>query len=99
VAEAFAEMVDSHCIGALNIGSGDPITLSDFVRKLAERSGHPDAVDFGALPTPAYEPPRVVADMTRSRRVLRWRPQLSLDEGIDESVRWWRDRWAGTSVD
>lgn len=93
VADAFAQLTDSSYEGPVNIGSGLPITLREFVSKLAEAAGNPDAVTFGARPDPSYEPERVVADISRLRTALGWRPRRSLDEGIRETVAWWRDRW------
>lgn len=94
VADAFATLVGSDATGAFNIGSGDPLSLKELVEALAERSGHAGAVDFGALPTPSYEPARVVADTTRIRTQLGWRPARSLGEGLSGTISWWRERWS-----
>lgn len=90
-AEAFAALVDSTAVGAFNIGSGVPIALNAFVRALATECGRPDGVLFDAVPTPAYEPPRVVADVTRIARELGWTAQMPLRDGLRETVAWWRE--------
>lgn len=93
VADAFAALVRSTATGAFNVGSGDPISLRDFVSALADGSGHAGAVDFGTLPTPGYEPARVVAASEKIRSQLGWRPAHSLEQGLGETISWWRDRW------
>lgn len=94
VADAFVRLTDAEMDGAVNVGSGEGVRLRDMVERIATASGRPGSVSFGALPTPAYEPARVVADMTRAREELGWRPRSSLDQGIRQTVEWWRDRIA-----
>jgi len=94
VAAGFAALLRSETSGAVNLGSGRGIQLRDLVERIALAAGAPGAVAFGALPTPSYEPARVVADVTRARRELGWRPERSLDDGIRETVAWWRSELA-----
>lgn len=96
VADAFVRLLESTLVGALNIGTGEGVSLRAFVTQLAEAAGRPGLVDFGALDTPAYEPRRVVADARRLREELGWRPSRGLRTGLEETVRWWRDRWSAS---
>lgn len=94
VAEAFVRLLDSSLLGALNVGTGEAVSLREFVSQLAEAAGRPGLVDFGAVGTPAYEPRRVVADPRRLRDELGWRPSRQLRPGLEETVRWWRGVWS-----
>jgi nucleoside-diphosphate-sugar epimerase len=98
VADGFVALTDSDVNGAVNLGSGRPITLRDFIEGLAIEAGRPGAVEFGALPTPSYEPARVVADLTRVRGALGWEPRRSLEEGIRDTVAWWRNALSPAGV-
>jgi len=98
VAEAFAVLLDSSLAGAVNIGSGEAMTLRDFVSRLAAAAGRPDAVDFGAIATPSYEPERVVAGGARLRDELGWRPRVTLADGLRATVDWWRGRTAASAT-
>lgn len=89
-ADAFATLVDGRFQGAVNVGSGEGVPLRDLVARFAAAAGRPDAVDFGAVPTPSYEPAFVVADPRRMRERVGWRPRIGLDEGIRATVAWWR---------
>jgi nucleoside-diphosphate-sugar epimerase len=60
------------------------------VRRLAIRTGRPDLVELGALEAAADEPPLLVADVGRLHGEVGWSPSRSLDEGLDETVEWWR---------
>jgi nucleoside-diphosphate-sugar epimerase len=39
---------------------------------------------------PAGEPPLLVADVQRLRDEVGWRPSRALDEGLRDTVEWWR---------
>jgi len=92
VAEAFAMLTTSDLNGAVNIGSGQAVRLRDLAARIATEVGRPEALRFGEVPTPQYEPARVVADVARVTSELGWRPRRSLAEGIRETVAWWRAR-------
>jgi nucleoside-diphosphate-sugar epimerase len=48
--------------GALNICSGEAVTVADFAKKLAEQHGRPDLLRFGARPDNLSDPPYVVGE-------------------------------------
>ena len=90
VGDAFAALLDADVEGAVNIGSGEGVAISDVVRRIAELVGRPDLVELGALEAPPDEPPLLVADVGRLRDEVRWRPWRSIDAGLRETVEWWR---------
>jgi nucleoside-diphosphate-sugar epimerase len=90
VADAFVALVDSDAAGPVNIASGSPTRVRDLVQLVAAAIGRRDLVRFGAVPTPPGEPPVLVADVRRLREELAWVPRLSLEEGVTQTVEWWR---------
>jgi nucleoside-diphosphate-sugar epimerase len=90
VGGALTALLLSDVRGAVNIGSGSPVTLADVVRGIANVVGRPDLVELGALPTPATEPPVLVAGTRRLFDEVGWRPSVPLVEGLADSVAWWR---------
>ncbi|HEX7526789.1 MAG TPA: NAD(P)-dependent oxidoreductase [Gaiellaceae bacterium] len=92
VGDAFAALLDSEVEGAVNIGSGEGVAVADVVQRIAAIVGRPDLVEVGALEAPPDEPPLLVADVTRLRNDVGWRPARSLDDGLRETVEWWRAR-------
>lgn len=91
-AEGLVRLLFSDLTGAVNLASGEAPGLGEIVEALARAAGRPDAVDLGGLPAPDSDgPPRtVVADVTRARNELGWRPRRTLDEGLAQTVDWWR---------
>jgi nucleoside-diphosphate-sugar epimerase len=88
--DAFAALLDSGVEGAVNVGSGEGVAVADVVRRIAALAGRPELVELGALQAPAGEPPLLVADVGRLRDEVGWRPSRSLDEGLRDTVEWWR---------
>jgi nucleoside-diphosphate-sugar epimerase len=90
VGDAFAALLDSEVEGAVNIGSGEGVPISAVVQRIGALVGRPDLLEIGALEARSGEPPLLVADVGRLRDEVRWRPSRSLDDGLRETVEWWR---------
>jgi len=75
----------------VNIASGNPITLKQIIYSIADRLQQRGLVQLGALPTPAHEPPLLVAKIDRLTREVGWRPAYDLEHGLEQTVRWWKD--------
>lgn len=94
VAGALVALLDSEATGPVNIASGEPVTLREIVEQLAAATGRPELIQLGALPAPAGEPPRLVADTQRLREEVGWSPCHPLPEGLVSTVNWWREHSA-----
>jgi nucleoside-diphosphate-sugar epimerase len=92
VAGAFAALLDSDVGGAVNVASGEAVAVRRVAELLAERAGRPDLLDVGALAERPGDPPQIVADVTRLREEVGFRPRLDLADGLGETVDWWRAR-------
>jgi len=77
-------------IGAVvDIGSGELQSVREVVDHIATQIESTGVPAFGALPDGPRE--RVVtARVDESRRLLRWEPSVSLDEGLGRTVEWAR---------
>jgi nucleoside-diphosphate-sugar epimerase len=97
VAAAFAALADSGVTGAVNVASGEPVAVREVVDGLAEAAGRPDLLQQGALPDREGDPPRLVADATRLREEVGFRPRIGLAEGLRSSLEWLRSSERGAS--
>ena len=93
-ADALVALAHSTLTGPVNVGSGEPVAVRDVIGRVAAACGRPNLVRFGERETPASEPPLLVADATRLRDELGWRPRTELATGLCETVSWWRARRA-----
>jgi nucleoside-diphosphate-sugar epimerase len=92
VAGAFAALLDSGVTGAVNIGSGIPVTVRAVVDEVARAAGRPDLLRPGALPQREDEPVELLADVRRLRDEVGFRPSYDLESGIKDTVDYWRER-------
>jgi nucleoside-diphosphate-sugar epimerase len=94
VGAALAAVALSKITGAVNIASGDGVSVAQVAHRLGALAGRPDLVHLGALPDRPDEPPRITASGARLRTETGFLPSRSLDEGLADALRYWRDRKA-----
>ena len=93
-ARAFAALVESNIVGAVNIASGVGTSVRALVEAVAARIGRPELVRFGTRPTGPDEVPYMVADVSRLRDELGCLAPLRLDDALERTIAWWRERVA-----
>jgi nucleoside-diphosphate-sugar epimerase len=92
VGAAFAALLASSVQGPVNIGSGERISIGGLLERLALDIGRPELLKLGARPAPPGEPAVLVPDIGRLAGEVGWSPRWSLDAGLQDTVRWWRER-------
>jgi UDP-glucose 4-epimerase len=74
-----------------NIGEDSPITIADLARKIWELCGRSEPFELAHTPPLEHDIQRRIPDMAKTRRILAWRPKLTLDEGLRRTVDWLRE--------
>jgi len=77
---------------SVDIGTGTLSTVRSVVERLFELVGSDLEPTFGTLEDRPLEVERV-ADIQRSRALLGWGARISLDEGLERTVNWYRERY------
>jgi nucleoside-diphosphate-sugar epimerase len=95
VARAFVAILESAVSGPVNVASGRPVAVRDLVALIGRASGGLDRVCFGALPLREDEPPVIAGDVRRLTEEVGFHPDTGLEQGIEQTVAWWRQRMAG----
>jgi nucleoside-diphosphate-sugar epimerase len=90
VAEAFAAILDSDVLGAVNVASGEPVTVRDVIESIAMHVGRPELVDWGARPRAKDDPEVLLADIGRLREEVGFAARIGLPDGLGTTVEWWR---------
>jgi nucleoside-diphosphate-sugar epimerase len=90
VAGALVEVLDSGIDGPVNVASGQCVELREMIEVAGRATGRPELLAIGALPLRGAEPARLCADVRRLRDEVGFVPRFGLDEGIRETVNWWR---------
>jgi UDP-glucose 4-epimerase len=88
VAEANARALTSDAVGSFNVGTGVETDINTIFQQLKRLSGnnHPEV---HGPPMPG-EQRRSVIDARKIGKVIGWRPQTSLEAGLDATVRYFR---------
>jgi nucleoside-diphosphate-sugar epimerase len=77
---------------ALDLGSGQMITIGDVVRRIFDLVETDLEPRFGALPDRAFEQVRV-ADTESTARKLGWQASTPLDMGLRKTVEWYAEAY------
>jgi nucleoside-diphosphate-sugar epimerase len=72
-----------------NIGSGTETSLIELAEALQRVMGAVQPLGFGP-PRGVNAVTRRLADISRARQVLGWKPEVGLEEGLRRLVTWWR---------
>lgn len=91
VANAFVALLAGDVCGAVNVASGDAVTVRTIVETLASAAGRPDLLDVGALASRPDDPAELVADVSRLRDEVGFVPAIGLQDGLAATVQWWRE--------
>ena len=91
VARAVVAVLDSSVEGAVNIGSGEPVSQKQVVETIARLIGRPELLRLGAVPASQNEPERLVPEVARLRSTG-FTPKHTLDAGLELTIEWWRQR-------
>lgn len=86
VASAFVALLQSDATGAVNIGSGDAITLGEVSRQAARIVGREDLLTVERQAATPANPAVILADATRLRREVGWSPRYDLASGLEQVI-------------
>ena len=90
VALAFVALLESNVIGAVNIASGQPIILKNIIFEIADVLNMRKFVQLGALPASQSDPRVLVPDVRRLTEEIKWRPEVNLNIGLNQTIKWWK---------
>ena len=79
---------------AINVGSGHEISIRELARRIGRLLGKEPQIELEErrLRPTGSEVLRLCADNARARELTGWVPKVSLDEGLVQTLEWWRGR-------
>jgi len=75
---------------SINLGHGGPTLIRDIIHKLQHELGRPAIIE--QKPPRPEDLPVTFADLTKAERLLDYRPQVMLDEGLHDYAQWFLSR-------
>ena len=70
----------------INLGNPQEFSVVELAQKVQQISGKQASLEF--QPLPADDPKVRRPDITRATNLLGWEPQVTLDEGLRETIRY-----------
>ncbi|MGE3164498.1 MAG: UDP-glucuronic acid decarboxylase family protein [Planctomycetota bacterium] len=88
--EGIWKLLHSDEVDPVNIGNPHEISLLEFAREIIALAGSKSEIEFRPLP---LDDPKVrQPDITRARTLLQWEPRVTRREGLELTLRDFRDR-------
>jgi len=79
-----------------NLGRGNTITLSEFIRLIESLLGKKARIDL--LPDQPGDVPLTFADVSKARRMLNYSPSVSTREGMQKTIEWYLAKYGNQST-
>ena len=73
----------------INLGGNQPHTISAMIALIEKHTGK--SAKIIRKPFRKADMKATLADISKARKLLKWHPRVSLDEGIRRTVKWWRE--------
>lgn len=87
------DVFESDIEGAVNICSGKPVQLRAIVEKIAELTNFKGKILWGAIPAAFGD--EVVVGNNEKLKSIGWNQKYSLEEGLKETIDWWKEHNKG----
>jgi UDP-glucuronate decarboxylase len=81
--------------GPVNLGNPVEFTMLELAEMVIEMTGSKAGLKF--MPLPSDDPTRRRPDISVARQRLQWEPKVALAEGLEKTVRYFRELQAGMS--
>lgn len=76
----------------VNLGNPEEFTIIKFARLVKKLTGSKSPLVF--MPIPTDDPKRRCPDITRAKKLLKWKPKVNLTKGLTMTIKWFKDQMA-----
>ena len=80
----------------VNIGNPNEITILEFAQRIKSLTASDVPIVFE--PLPQDDPKQRRPDISKAQRLLQWQPEISLQDGLERTLHYFRDRVAGAGT-
>ncbi|HZU26204.1 MAG TPA: UDP-glucuronic acid decarboxylase family protein [Bryobacteraceae bacterium] len=80
----------------VNLGNPQELTILEFAERIRRLTGAPAPLEF--CPLPEDDPRQRQPDITRARQILGWSPKVSLEDGLRETIAFFRAKLETAAV-
>lgn len=83
-------LMDSNFSQPVNLGNPQEITILELAKKVKEITNSKAKIIFKKLPHD--DPIKRKPDISRAKKILKWEPKISLDEGLKLTIEWFKQQ-------
>ncbi len=91
--DGFWRLMTSGQTGPINIGNPTERTMLEFAQEIKRLTNSPSEIIFEPLPT-SDDPKQRRPDITKAKSLLGWEPKVSLEDGLKETIAYFKTRLA-----
>ena len=91
IAEGTVRALDLKGYEIVNLGNNRPHRLSYMIELIEKFTGRKANIEYGEFHKADMKD--TWADITKAEKLLGWKPTVSLEEGIEKTVRWFEENW------
>ena len=86
----FMSMMDTphEITGPINVGNPNEFTITQLAELVVAKTGSSSTIEY--LPLPSDDPQQRQPDIRRAQEVLKWNPEVELDQGLDHTIAYFR---------
>lgn len=77
---------------SINIGTGKSISIKQLAEKIRKITGYKGKIQWNNFPKRSLEIPKLEVDNSKARRLLKWEPKITLDEGLRITASYYQNK-------
>ena len=74
--------------GPVNVGNPQEVRIINLAKRIVKLTGSQSRITYH--PLPQDDPRRRKPDISLAKKVLNWQPQISLENGLDKTIKYFR---------
>jgi UDP-glucuronate decarboxylase len=79
--------------GPINVGNPVEFSILELAEKIIDKVGGRSKIQF--MPLPGDDPKQRQPDISKAKAILRWTPTVSLNDGLEPTIAYFRKLLAG----
>ncbi|MGB9627872.1 MAG: UDP-glucuronic acid decarboxylase family protein [Thermodesulfobacteriota bacterium] len=91
--EGIIKLLYSKEVEPVNLGNPEEISILDFAKEIVRLTGSKSSIGF--YPLPLNDPKVRRPDIKKAKEVLGWEPKVSLQEGLQKTIEYFRQKLFG----
>ena len=77
---------------SINVGTGKSISIRQLAEKIRKITGYKGKIQWNSFPKRALEIPKLEVDNSKAKRLLKWKPAVTLDKGLKITASYYNNR-------